>query len=149
MGGVHIEVSGRIPRSLGLKRGEIAVAARFFAGLSQRRSGLAFRSVSVIVQDDAESDEAHRAIMDVAGATDVITQNFDAMPGEAEGVYGELYINAQRAIAAAPARRGWDAKREFLLYLAHGMDHLSGEEDLTERGRMRMRRRELAWLRRL
>ena len=149
MGGVHIEVSGRSPRSLGLKRGEIAVAARFFAGLSQRRSGLAFRSVSVIVQDDAESDEAHRAIMDVAGATDVITQNFDAMPGEAEGVYGELYINAQRAIAAAPARRGWDAKREFLLYLAHGMDHLSGEEDLTERGRMCMRRRELAWLRRL
>jgi probable rRNA maturation factor len=84
--------------------------------------------------------------MDVCGATDVITQRYDAMPGEEPGVYGELYVNVERAVSAAPAREGWSAEKELLLYVAHGMDHLSGEDDLDDAGRMRMRRRELKWL---
>jgi rRNA maturation RNase YbeY len=142
----EVVLSGRLPRALGLSRGEVAAAAEFFAGRSSRRSGKAFREISVVVQDDAGSDAAHRAVMDVPGATDVITQNFDAMPGEPDGVYGELYVNAERAIVAAPKRGGWSPAREFLLYLAHGMDHLSGADDLTRSERARMRRRELRWL---
>jgi probable rRNA maturation factor len=125
----------------------LRAAAEFFAGRSAARSSLAFREVAVILQDDAGSDEAHRAIMDVAGATDVITQRYDAMPGEEPGVYGELYVNVERARSAAPARKGWSAEKELLLYVAHGMDHLSGEDDMDDAGRMRMRRRELKWLR--
>lgn len=141
-----IVISGRLPRALGLSRSEVKAAASFFAGCSSRRSGKIFREISVVVQDDAGSDAAHRAVMDIAGATDVITQNFDAMPGESDGVYGELYVNAQRALAAAPKRGDWTPAKEFLLYLAHGMDHLSGAEDLTAHGRRSMRRRELGWI---
>lgn len=128
-------------------RRRLKAAAGFFAARSAARSGLEFRQVTVVLQDDAGSDEAHRAIMDVAGATDVITQRYDPMPGEIDGVYGELYVNVERSIAAAPGRSGWSVWKELLLYVAHGMDHLSGENDLDERGRMRMRRRELGWVR--
>ncbi|MBR4937323.1 MAG: rRNA maturation RNase YbeY [Kiritimatiellae bacterium] len=130
-----------------IDRRKLKTAAEFFAAKSAARSTLAFREVTVVLQDDEGSDEAHRAIMDVCGATDVITQRYDAMPGEAPGVYGELYVNVERAASAAPSRPGWNAEKELLLYVAHGMDHLSGEDDLDDAGRMRMRRRELKWLR--
>jgi len=143
----RIELSGRLPRSLGLTRREIVGAAERFAELSSRRIGVPFRSVAVILQDDAFSAEVHEAINGATGATDVITQRYDAMPGEAAGVYGELYINCDRAIVAAPTRRGWGAAKEFLLYLAHGMDHLSGADDLRPHDYDTMRRRELGWLR--
>ena len=129
-----------------IDRRKLKTAAEFFAAKSASRSSLVFREVTIVLQDDEGSDEAHRAIMDVCGATDVITQRYDAMPGEEPGIYGELYVNVERAVSAAPAREGWSAEKELLLYVAHGMDHLSGEDDLDDTGRMRMRRRELKWL---
>jgi probable rRNA maturation factor len=132
--------------NFGVDQRKLKKAAEFFAAKSASRSSLLFREVTIVLQDDEGSDEAHRAIMDVCGATDVITQRYDAMPGEEPGVYGELYVNVERAVSAAPAREGWSAEKELLLYVAHGMDHLSGEDDLDDAGRMRMRRRELKWL---
>jgi rRNA maturation RNase YbeY len=129
-----------------VQRRRLYAAAAFFAARSARRSKLVFREVAIILQDDAASDEVHRAIMNVAGATDVITQRYDAMPDEKPGVYGELYVNVERAVSSAPLRKGWDAEKELLLYVAHGMDHLAGEDDLDPVGRNRMRRRELRWL---
>ena len=141
-----ITIDGTLPKAICLKKADLKAAARYFAERSSSRSGIAFREVTVVLQDDADSDEAHRAIMGVAGATDVITQGYDAMPGEPEGVYGELYVNCDRAISAAPARRGWSPAKELMLYVAHGMDHLSGADDHSPSDYDRMRRRELAWL---
>lgn len=145
MGECEIEITGKIPTAIGLDRRAVASAARFFASKASRRAGRAFRTVSVVLQDDAGSDAAHRAVMGVAGATDVITQPYNAIPGEAEGVYGELYVNCERAISLS--RAGWPAAKELLLYIAHGMDHLSGADDGKPADRARMRRRELGWLR--
>ena len=144
---VHIE--GAPPRALGLTKSGIARAAVFFAERSSARIGTPFREITVAIQDDGGSDEAHRAIMDVAGATDVITQRYDAMPPEPEGVYGELYVNADMALRAAPKRANWSPAKEFLLYVAHGMDHLSGADDFESADYARMRRRELRWIREL
>jgi ssRNA-specific RNase YbeY (16S rRNA maturation enzyme) len=83
----------------------------------------------------------------VDGATDVTTQRYDAMPGEEMGVYGELYVNVERAISVSSCRSIWGADKELLLYIAHGMDHLAGSDDFTEKDYLRMRRRELSWLR--
>lgn len=145
-GCAEITVEGSLPRSFGLTRREVAAAACAFAHSSSSRCGIPFRAVAVVLQDDAASDAAHRAIMDVPGATDVITQGYDPMPGEEPGVYGELYVNVERAILAAPRRRHWSAAKELLLYIAHGMDHLSGADDHAPADAARMRRRELAWL---
>ena len=143
---MKVEVEGRLPKVLALTKAELKAAAAEFAARSSARIGVPFREVTVVLQDDAASDEAHRAIMDVAGATDVITQGYEAIPPEPEGIYGELYVNCDQALRVAPKRRTWSPGKELLLYVAHGMDHLSGADDLTSSGYDRMRRRELSWL---
>ena len=146
--GCRVTVEGALPRSLGLGRGRLRSAAAFFAERGEMRAGAPFREVAVVLQGDEASAEVHEAINGAPGPTDVVTQRYDAMPGEEPGVYGELYVNVDQALRAAPRRRGWSAAKELLLYVAHGMDHLSGADDLTSAGYARMRRRELAWLRR-
>ena len=141
-----VTVEGPLPKAIGLRRAELKAAAAAFAAKSAARVRVPFRRVAVILQDDAFSAEVHLAINGAAGATDVVTQRYDAMPGELPGVYGELYVNCDQALRAAPRRRGWSAAKELLLYVAHGMDHLSGADDLEPRDYARMRRRELAWL---
>ena len=139
-------VDGTLPRKLGLTKSGLKRAAAFFAAKSSVRIGVPFRAVTVVLQDDDCSAEVHLAINGAEGPTDVITQRYDAMPGEAEGVYGELYVNVDQALRVAPKRRGWSPVKELLLYVAHGMDHLSGADDLKPRDYDRMRRRELNWL---
>ena len=146
---VQISIDGTLPRSLGLTKAALRAAAAFFAARSSARIGVPFRTVTVILQDDAFSAEVHEAINGTSGATDVVTQRYDAMPGEVEGVYGELYVNVDQALRVAPKRRGWSPAKELLLYVAHGMDHLSGADDLKPKDYDRMRRRELAWLKEL
>ena len=138
-----------MPRAFGLKKSELRSAAEFFAEKSSSRIGVPFRAVTVILQDDAFSAEVHEAINGAKGPTDVITQRYDAMPGEAEGVYGELYVNVDQTLRVAPKRRGWSVTKELLLYVAHGMDHLSGADDLRPTDYDRMRRRELRWMKEL
>ncbi len=108
-----------------------------------------WHEVVVHLVRDAESDAMHRAIMGIAGATDVITQAYDAIPPEDPGLFGELFVNTDQALRAAPKRRGWSPAKELLLYMAHGMDHLSGADDHDPADYARMRRRELSWLRKL
>lgn len=144
---MKITIEGVIPKALGLTKAELRAAATFFAARSSARIGVPFREVTVILQNDAESDEAPRAIMDVEGATDVITQGYEAIPPEPEGIYGELYVNCDQALRVAPKRKGWSPTKELLLYVAHGMDHLSGADDHAPEDYARMRRRELTWLR--
>ena len=144
--GCHIAIDGKLPRRLGLTKAELRAAAESFAAKSGVRIGVPFRAVTVILQDDAFSAEVHEAINGAKGPTDVITQRYDAMPGEAEGVYGELYVNVDQALRVAPKRRNWSPAKELLLYVAHGMDHLSGADDMKPCDYDRMRRRELNWL---
>lgn len=138
-----------MPKGMGLRKGDVKSAAEFFAEKSSARIGRAFREVSIVLQDDEFSAEVHLAVNGVEGPTDAITQAYDAMPGEADGVYGEVYVNCERAMKCAPKRKGWSAAKELLLYIAHGIDHLSGADDLSPKDYERMRRRELRWLKQL
>ena len=108
-----------------------------------------WREVTVHLLDDAGIAPVNQAVMGHEGATDVITQRYESMPGEPQGLIGELFVNVEYACALAPRRAGWSAEREVALYLAHGCDHLSGADDHTPEERAAMRRRELMWLRRL
>jgi len=108
-----------------------------------------WREVTIHLLDDAGIAPINAAIMAHEGATDVITQRYETMPGEPAGLIGELFVNVERARRAAPRRPGWSPDRELALYLAHGFDHLTGADDGTSVGRARMRRRELGWLARI
>ena len=144
---MKITIDGKLPRTLGVTKAELKRAAEYFATRSSTRIGKPFCDITVILQDDEESAEAHLAINGAEGPTDAITQPYDAMPGEAEGIYGEVYVNCDQAVRVAPKRKGWSPKMELLLYIAHGMDHLSGADDFSPAEYSRMRRRELGWIR--
>ena len=143
---MRVEVTGAVPKAFGIAKAQVADAARFFATRSRARVGGVWHEVVVHLVRDAASDELHQAIMGVAGATDVITQAYDAVPPEEPGLYGELFVNTDQALRAAPRRRGWSPAKGLLLYIAHGMDHLSGADDCAEADYNRMRSRELKWL---
>ena len=145
---MKVTVIGSIPRDFGLSKDALKKVAAFFAERSRSRVGGVWHEVTVHLVRDAESDAIHRTIMGIAGATDVITQAYDAIPPEAPGLYGELFVNTDQALRAAPKRRGWNPAKELLLYVAHGMDHLSGADDHDPADYARMRRRELGWIRR-
>ncbi len=145
----RIIISGVSPRPAGVSKADLKKAAQYFASKSSARVKTPFREVTIVLQDDASSDEAHRAVMNVCGATDVITQRYDAMPGEKPGVYGELYVNVERAVSYASHVKNANAAKELFLYVAHGMDHLSGADDHTDTERRAMRRRELEWIKSL
>ena len=144
---MKVSIAGRVPRRFGVAKTELEAKARFLAERSRVRVGGVWHEVVVHLVDDGESDAMHRAIMGIDGATDVITQAYDAIPPEPPGICGEIFVNVDQACRAAPKRRGWSPVKELLLYIAHGMDHLSGADDHSPAGYARMRRRELGWLR--
>ena len=146
----EIVINGRVPSAFGFGKRELKAAAEFFAARSRDRIGNpAWSEVVIHLVDDAGSDETHRAIMGIEGATDVVTQAYDSIPPEEPGLYGELFVNVDQALRVAPKRKGWSAAKELLLYVAHGMDHLSGADDHSEKDYRAMRRRELGWLSKL
>lgn len=76
--------------------------------------------------------------------TDVITVSYDALPGRTAPARAEIFVNAERALAIG--RRGPRVSRELALYIAHGLQHLSGTSDRTPTLRAKMRRQETQWL---
>jgi rRNA maturation RNase YbeY len=120
--------------------------ARELGALAQKRTpDDAWQEVTIHLLNDETISPINQAIMKHEGPTDVITQRYDATPGEPEGLIGELFINVQRA-CTIPRAKGWTRQQELALYLAHGFDHLTGADDATPRERATMRRRERGWL---
>lgn len=143
---MKIRIEGCLPKDFGLTRASLKAAAEYCAARSAARVRAVFQEITLVLQDDASSAEVHQAIMKVPTPTDVITQSYTAIPPEPEGVYGELYLNLDQARRVAPKRAGWSRAKELLLYVAHGLDHLSGADDHSPTDYARMRRRELRWL---
>ena len=143
------------------------------AGMAQRDSGcvVPWCEVNVYLLDDDSIDPVHVAVQGIAGSTDVITQRYEAIPGEPEGLAGEIFVNLQcachegersqesgvRSQESGVRSQGaggrnqeeenqWSIDKELALYIAHGCDHLTDAEDESEEGFQAMRQRELAWL---
>jgi rRNA maturation RNase YbeY len=101
----------------------------------------------VVLTDDAGIQPVNAQHLDSSEVTDVISFCYDPIPGENAGLTGEIIVNAQRAAERGAGSRHWNALSELALYVAHGCDHLADESDYDTESRMRMRRRELRWLR--
>lgn len=133
-------------RSYSVDSKALAVLAKQLAALAQKRTpDDVWQEVTIHLLTDESIEPVNQAIMNHEGATDVITQRYDACPGEPEGLIGELFINVQRACTILRAK-GWTKQQELALYLAHGFDHLTGADDATAQERAAMRRRERRWL---
>ena len=100
--------------------------------------------ISIVLTDDAGITQPNREFFGKNRPTDVISFRYDPIPGEENGVTGDLIVNVECALREGPAHDGADA--ELALYIAHGFDHLSGAEDDTPQKRAAMQRTEKRWL---
>jgi probable rRNA maturation factor len=103
--------------------------------------------LSLVLVNDREMSRLHRQFMNIPGPTDVLT-----FPLEFDR---RKRVTAGEVVVCVPeARRrskelGTGLKNELLLYALHGMLHLCGFDDRTDRGYRRMHDMEDRILRRL
>ena len=99
-----------------------------------RAEGLADEGeVNCVLTDDAQLGDLNRRFRGKSGPTDVLAFPYD--PADSGGVYGDVFVSADRARAQA-AERGEPLEREIWRLFVHGALHLAGrdhESDATER----------------
>ncbi len=109
-------------------------------------AGIRLNDFSLVLVSNEEIVAINRIHLKHDYVTDVISYLLPALPGDNGLPSGEIFVNIQRADETRK-KRNWDKCRELALYIAHGIDHLTGADDADKRGYLSMRRRELAWLR--
>lgn len=100
-------------------------------------------SCNILFVGDRRMAEMNMDLLGHEGTTDVITFCYfeDGIPFEKEETMVELIVNPEAALREGAKRPG-GYSREAALYIVHGMLHSAGEDDLEEKVRRRMRRRE-------
>lgn len=121
-----------------------ALAAQLLSAAFAGR-GDAPGEVAVELVGDRDMPEAKERVFGLRVQTDVISLRYAPVPGGPPGGEAEILVNVERARQEGAKRAGGEAK-ELALYIAHGIDHLTGADDATPEERRRMRRRELGWL---
>src|SRR4051812_29718367 len=101
------------------------------------------KDVSIALVNDAMMSKLHRQFMNIAGPTDVLT-----FPMDETKQSGEIAICVPEARRRAKEQHGV-LRNELLLYAIHGMLHLCGMDDRTQKGFERMHRMEDEILRHL
>jgi len=96
--------------------------------------------LSVALVGDRRMSELHHEFLGLVGPTDVLTFELDTNP-RGRVTAGEIAICVPEARRQA-RRRGGKVEQELLLYAVHGMLHLCGFDDRTDRGFQLMHRRE-------
>ena len=90
--------------------------------------------ISIAVMDDAALAKIHADFLGDPSKTDVIT--FES--GGEEGFAGEICVSAERALEKCAAY-GNTPDEELCLYIAHGMLHLAGVDDIEPEDAKKMR----------
>jgi probable rRNA maturation factor len=102
--------------------------------------------ISVAVVDNAAIHELNRTYLDHDYETDVLSFLLESEPTEAGiRLEGEVVVSAEMAVETA-AEFDWTPHDELVLYLVHGLLHLTGYDDRDPAARQRMRDRERAIL---
>lgn len=141
---MHVLITSQ-QRKCKIDKTAISRLTGFFLQKAAMRTGISWGEVSVVLVNDKQSCELNMAHLGHDYATDVISFNFEPIPGDsATEISGEIILNVELARRLGPKYKG--SEHELALYLAHGCDHLSGADDNTPRRRKLMRKRELRWL---
>ena len=100
-------------------------------------------SCNILFVNDRKMAQMNMDLLGHEGTTDVITFCYfeEDLPFEKGETMVELIVNPEAA-AREGAKRPGGYSREIGLYIVHGMLHSAGEDDLEEKVRRRMRRRE-------
>jgi len=98
------------------------------------------REFSLVLVNDKRMSELHERFMGIAGPTDVLTFPLD-LDSRRRPISGEVVVCVPEARRRA-REHDVAVKDELLLYALHGMLHLCGFDDRTDRGFARMHRAE-------
>lgn len=99
--------------------------------------------VTLALMTDAAIHKLNKQFLEHDEPTDVITFPYSEKP-----LHGDIAISTETAMAAAK-ERGHAPADELLLYVIHGILHLCGYDDLKEKERQAMRKREQHYLKQL
>jgi probable rRNA maturation factor len=111
----------------------------FVRGRMRRAHGMLrarVRELSVVFVGDRRMIALHRQFMGLATTTDVLTFPLDE-DAAGRAISGEVYVCIGEARRQAKLR-GIPVKHEVLLYCLHGLLHLCGFDDRTERDHREM-----------
>lgn len=122
---MKIEINNRTKSKLDLKL--ISQAINAFG----RSRKISHKEISVAFVGDAEIKKLNRTYRSLNQATDVL-----AFAGEGD-FFGEIIIDYNQ-IKRQAGRFGNSAKREVVFILVHGLLHLLGYDDKTEKDRLKM-----------
>jgi probable rRNA maturation factor len=100
--------------------------------------------VTLAFVDDATIANLNKRFLDHDGPTDVITFPYS----QGKKLEGEVVIGVEVAQREAAERR-YDVNTELCLYVIHGILHLCGYDDRTDRDAAEMRKKERAYLKQL
>ncbi|MEM8736465.1 MAG: rRNA maturation RNase YbeY [Planctomycetota bacterium] len=103
------------------------------------RVGLKSLTASIAIVDDPTIHRINRDHLNHDWPTDVISFVFDANDDSVNGEVIASYDTAARLAVKA----GWATEDELLLYVAHGLLHLAGFDDIEEQDRQKMRSAEM------
>ncbi len=90
--------------------------------------------LSIAIMDDAQLAQIHKDFLNDPTKTDVIT--FEGDPDD--NFAGEICVSAERALNVAESFSN-SANTELCLYIAHGLLHLAGIDDIAEEDAKKMR----------
>jgi rRNA maturation RNase YbeY len=138
---------GNRQRRLAVDRRKLIALSRYLLARALDRCGLPAPSeICIIVTGHDQMRTCKQACFGVDQTTDVIALRY--APGPAETRWSaEIIVNVEQAEDWSRRSKAGNLSRELALYIAHGMDHLTGGEDHTRSERQKMRRTELGWLR--
>lgn len=105
--------------------------------------GLTDGKVTLAFMTDAAIHVLNQRYLEHDEPTDVITFPYSKKP-----LHGDLAISTETAITAA-AERNLPAAEEVLYYVIHGLLHLCGYDDTSDKKRKLMRERERHYLKTL
>lgn len=120
------------------------VTAELAENLARANPDMRWSEVTLLLTDDNGIRQTNREFFGKDRPTDVISFNYDPIPGEDDQASGDLVVNIECAVREGAIREGADA--ELALYIAHGFDHLSGADDNSPEKRAAMRLTEMNWL---
>lgn len=107
--------------------------------------GLALDNLSLVFMDDEQIAQINRQFRDTNEATDVIA--FEA-ERDGEGLSGEVIVSVETAARQA-MEASHELKVELAWLIAHGVLHVAGMEDKTDKGRGAMLDQQREIMRRL
>ncbi|MEI7921634.1 MAG: rRNA maturation RNase YbeY [Planctomycetota bacterium] len=124
------------------RQSSVTIDTSYFKRLTEQMLGdleMTDAEISVIFVDSPTIADLHLRFMQESGATDIITFPLSE-PGD-HPLEGELVICAPWAAEVAQ-RNGDSVTDELVLYLAHGLIHLTGQDDIQPEDAQEMRKRE-------